>query len=145
MPRTPPERRIEVLDEAECRRLLRTAPIGRIAYTEAALPAIQPVHFVVHGDEVLIPTRLTSSVALAVAGRGAVVAFSADDVDPVTRTGWDVTAVGAARLITDPAELRALDRLGARRCAPGDPCYVAVGLTVLRGRRVLPALSAAAG
>ena len=144
MPRSAPARRIEVLDQDECRRLLSTAAIGRIAYTEGALPAIQPVSFVLHSAEVLIPTRLGSKVAAA--SRGAVVAFEVDDVDPATRTGWNVTVIGAARVISDPVDLRALDGLGAEPWAPTDSlCYVAVGLTLLRGRRVLPALTAAAG
>jgi nitroimidazol reductase NimA-like FMN-containing flavoprotein (pyridoxamine 5'-phosphate oxidase superfamily) len=75
----------DVLDEAECRRLLPTVAIGRIGYTEGALQAIQPVSFGVHGDQVLIPTRTGSKVAAA--SRGAVVAFEVDSFDAASRTG----------------------------------------------------------
>ena len=53
----------EVLDEAECLALLRTAAIGRVAFTEGALPAIEPVPFRMAGGQVLIPTRRGSRLA----------------------------------------------------------------------------------
>ncbi|MCA1836649.1 MAG: pyridoxamine 5'-phosphate oxidase family protein, partial [Actinobacteria bacterium] len=34
---------------AECLRLLRTGSVGRIVFTEQALPAIQPVNFTIEG------------------------------------------------------------------------------------------------
>ena len=54
------ERLLEVLDEAECRRLLGTASIGRIAFTEGAMPAIQPASYALRGEDVFIPTGLSS-------------------------------------------------------------------------------------
>lgn len=36
-------------DRAECLSLLRTVPVGRIVFTECALPAIQPVNFTLDG------------------------------------------------------------------------------------------------
>ncbi|MGY1858170.1 pyridoxamine 5'-phosphate oxidase family protein [Modestobacter sp. SYSU DS0290] len=129
------DRVLEVLSDAECRLLLQTAAIGRIAYTEGALPAIQPVSFAVVGAEIVIPTRRGSKVAAA--SRGAVVAFEVDEHDRADRTGWNVTVVGASRLIGDPVEVAALDATGARAWAPADdPCYVAIGTTLLRGRRI---------
>ena len=73
------ERSLEVLDEDECRRLLPTAAIGRLAFTEGALPAIQPVSFGVAGNQIVIPTRVGSKVAAAT--RGAIVAFEVDAID----------------------------------------------------------------
>ena len=128
-------RHLEVLDEAECRRLLTTAVIGRLAYTEGALPAIQPVHFTVVDGQVIIPTRVGSKVAAA--SRGAVVAFEVDDYDADARTGWNVTVIGPSRVVREPDEGRGLDGLGARAWAPTDvPCYVAVRIVIVRGRRL---------
>lgn len=136
-------RRLDVLDEAECRHLLSTAVIGRLAYTEGALPAIQPVSFTVAGDQIFIPTRLGSKVAAA--SRGAVVAFEVDDYDAAGRTGWNVTVVGPSRVISEPDDVSALNRLGAHAWAPSDrPCYVAVQIAIIRGRRVLIGPDAAA-
>ena len=93
-------RLVVVLDEAECRRLLARAVIGRLAYTEGALPAIQPVHFTVHDGQVVIPTRVGSKVAAA--SMGAVVAFEVDEYDAASRTGWNVTVVGPSAVVTAP-------------------------------------------
>ena len=129
------QRLLDVLDDAECRRLLGRAVIGRLAYTENALPTIQPVHFIVHAGRVLIPTRVGSKVEAA--SRGAIVAFEVDDFDDGARTGWNVTVIGAADVVTDPARVAELDALGARPWAPADvPCYIAVDTTVVRGRRL---------
>lgn len=130
-----PERQLDALDEEECRRLLGTAVIGRIAFTEQALPAVQPVHFALIGDDIYIPTRAGSKVA--VASGNAVVAFEADSFDAQGRTGWNVTAVGRSRLVTDPAEAAELDALGLTPWAPADqPCYVAIRTSRWQGRRI---------
>jgi uncharacterized protein len=129
------EQYLEVLDEDECLRLLRTAVIGRLAFTEEALPAIQPVSFLVDGGRILIPTRFGSKVAAA--SRGAVVAFEVDEFDPGDHTGWNVTVVGPSRVIADPAEVAGLDDLGARPWVPAErSCYIAIPIRLVRGRRV---------
>jgi hypothetical protein len=128
--------RLEVLGEAECRGLLAGAVIGRLAYTEGALPAIQPVHFTLLGDRIVIPTREGSKVAAA--SRGAVVAFEVDDFDTTTRTGWNVTVVGPSQVVTQPDQVAKLDLLGASPWAPADaPCYIVIETTLVRGRRLL--------
>jgi nitroimidazol reductase NimA-like FMN-containing flavoprotein (pyridoxamine 5'-phosphate oxidase superfamily) len=132
-------RRLWELNEQECRELLGTAVIGRIAFTEGALPAVQPVHFTLLGGYVYIPTRPGSKVAAAVANT--VVAFEADDFDPRSRTGWSVTTVGPSRLLTDESEIAALEALGLRPWASTtQKCYIAVRTSIWHGRRlVLPA------
>lgn len=47
---------LAAVDRVECLRLLRTVSVGRIVFTEHALPAIQPVNFTVEGGEVFIRT-----------------------------------------------------------------------------------------
>ena len=129
-------RRVEVLDDDECRRLLAGAVLGRLAYTEGALPAIQPVHFALRDGRILIPTRVGSKVAGA--SRGAVVAFEVDEFDPRAETGWNVTVVGPAHVLSDPAEIADLEALGIRAWAPADvPCFITVELTLVRGRRIM--------
>src|SRR5215212_11451785 len=99
-------RRLRELDEEECRTLLGTAVIGRIAFTDGALPAIQPVHFTLLAGHVYIPTRPGSKVAAATAN--SVVAFEADAFDAETRLGWSVTTVGPSRVVTHPDDIAAL-------------------------------------
>ena len=129
------ERLLEVLDEAECRRLLATASIGRIAFTEGAMPAIQPASYALRGEDVFIPTGLSSKMAAG--SRGAVLAFEVDEYDLVERTGWNVTVIGPSRLVGVPDQVRELDALGVRPWAPSARhCYIALRLTVVRGRRI---------
>ncbi|MER6580227.1 pyridoxamine 5'-phosphate oxidase family protein, partial [Nonomuraea sp. NPDC001023] len=108
---------LQVLSREECLRLLSSTPIGRIVFTDRALPAVQPVNFCLDGERVVIRTSIGSK--LAAATRHAVVAFEADEFDPAMRTGWSVTAVGHARAVTDPAETARLAALPLSPWAPG--------------------------
>lgn len=125
-------RPLRSLDEAECRRLLGTATVGRISFTEGALPAIVPVPFALHDEQVLISARRDSPMVRAV--RGAVVAFGVDSFDPDTETGWSVTVVGPSRLLVDQGGLGALTgaRLPGRWTYP-DRCLITVQVGLLRG------------
>ncbi|SHG85196.1 pyridoxamine 5'-phosphate oxidase family protein [Streptoalloteichus hindustanus] len=126
---------LQVLDETECLRLLGSVPVGRIAFTHDALPAVQPVTFVVHEGAVVFRTREGSK--LAAATRNAVVAFEVDEFDAATRSGWNVTVVGRARVVTDPDELAALAALDLRPWAPGQrDRYVQISVELVQGRRV---------
>ena len=135
MATTERERLLEVLDVAECRRLLATASLGRVAFSEGAMPAIQPAAYVLKGNDVFIPTGLSSKMAAG--SRGAVLAFEVDDYDLIERTGWNVTVIGHSRLISLPDQVRGLDALGVRPWAPSaEHCYIGLRLTVVRGRRI---------
>lgn len=127
---------LQVLDRAECLRLLRSAPVGRIGITSGALPTILPVNFLIDGDQLLIRTGRGSK--LDAATRNAVVAFEVDSVDAATRSGWSVVVTGVAREV--PAdEVAALDLSRLERWAPGeDGRVVSVSLDVVSGRRVVP-------
>lgn len=125
---------LEALSTADCRRLLRSVPIGRLAFTIAALPTIQPVHFAVRDDELLIPARRGGSVA--VASRGSVVAFEVDGYEATTRTGWSVTLVGPARVLTDAVEVARLHRAGLEPWAPEHACVVTVHIARISGRQL---------
>jgi hypothetical protein len=116
------------LSHAECLQLLAAPGIGRLAYTEAALPAVRPVSFALHGEEVLIPARTRSGLVDAV--RDAVVAFETDAFDPQRRTGWAVTAVGPARVLdgAPPGSGRDAD-------LPAGCCLIAVQVILLQGWR----------
>jgi hypothetical protein len=128
----------EALDDAECRRLMSTADFGRLAFTQGALPVVQPVRFAIGHGQVVIPTRAGSKLARAV--RGAVVAFEVDRLDPLTGVGWTVTVVGPAHVLTHSDDVAAAALLGVRTWIPTDHySYVAVQIGILRGYRVFPA------
>jgi nitroimidazol reductase NimA-like FMN-containing flavoprotein (pyridoxamine 5'-phosphate oxidase superfamily) len=94
------------IDRGECLRLLSTANVGRVIYSEAAMPAAHPVKYVVDGDEIVFRTLSRTKIALAVQHR--VLAFQLDQINPDDCTGWSVLGIGQAYLITDPWRLAAL-------------------------------------
>jgi nitroimidazol reductase NimA-like FMN-containing flavoprotein (pyridoxamine 5'-phosphate oxidase superfamily) len=106
-PLTRPRQSIE-LTEGECLRLLASVSIGRVVFTQRAMPAIRPVNHVVDGRTIIIRTHLGAAIAARASDdggepRGSVVCYEADDLDPARRTGWSVIVTGMARLVTDPA------------------------------------------
>lgn len=70
---------LEVLGSDECLRLLGSVPVGRVVFTEKALPAVHPVNFLVHAGAVII--RSGNGRSLTAGVDGAVVAFEVDDID----------------------------------------------------------------
>lgn len=131
--------RLEVLHEAEARRLLAKQQIGRVAFTDQALPAIQPVNFVVDGDAIIVRTRPGSKLAAAL--RTAVVAFEVDEFDLETDSGWNVTVVGASSVVSDPSERERYAGLGLPRRVPGfDDSFVRIAISLIQGRRLHPAV-----
>ncbi|HSP19892.1 MAG TPA: pyridoxamine 5'-phosphate oxidase family protein [Myxococcaceae bacterium] len=124
----------EVLENAECRRLLTEVGVGHVAFSAEALPAIQPVVFAVHDGQVVF--RALPAGALAEACRG-VVAVAADAYHRTSGVAWSVTVVGPARVVTDAGEVAALDALDLASW-PGSEsrCYIAVDIGVVTGWRV---------
>jgi len=88
---------LEILPRSECLRLLESRPVGRLAVTRHALPAILPVNYRLVGEDVVFATG-TGSKSLSV-DRQQVVAFEVDDFDAATRWGWSVLVVGVLRRI----------------------------------------------
>jgi nitroimidazol reductase NimA-like FMN-containing flavoprotein (pyridoxamine 5'-phosphate oxidase superfamily) len=90
------------LPTGEAMRLLSSVPIGRIAFTSRALPAVRVVNHLVADGQVIIRSHDGSAIVSAAnAARGTVVAFEADQIDPVSRTGWSVVVTGIAWLVAD--------------------------------------------
>jgi nitroimidazol reductase NimA-like FMN-containing flavoprotein (pyridoxamine 5'-phosphate oxidase superfamily) len=126
---------LEILERADCLGLLASVPLGRVVFTDRALPAIQPVNFVLDGEDVIIRAATGSKLALAM--RDTVVAFEADDFDPATRTGWSVTLIGHARPVEDPDEVTRLMRLRLQPWTPGpNDRFIRVSGSDLAGRRI---------
>lgn len=127
---------LEVLSRDECLALLDTAAVGRIGLSEAALPVIFPVNFVLDGDRVVIGTA--EGIKLAAAERRMVVAFEVDDWDPMRHTGWSVLVRGSATPIENGDEIATAARLPLRPWGRPDPVrYVAVALELVEGRRLV--------
>ncbi|MFB4320598.1 pyridoxamine 5'-phosphate oxidase family protein [Actinomadura sp. 21ATH] len=126
---------LEILDAEECRSLLAAASLGRIVFTDRALPAIQPVNFAFTGDDVVV--RTSASSRLAAAAGDAVVAFEIDDFDATDRSGWSVVVVGRAHAVTDSADLAALRDLPLHPWAPGErDHFLRIRADIITGRRI---------
>jgi hypothetical protein len=97
VPSTDLDRAHLALGRQESLHLLRTTTIGRVAYSQAALPAIAAVSYTLRDGAVAILAGAGST--LVEAARGAVVAFEADCYDPTARTGWSVSVVGPSRVL----------------------------------------------
>ncbi|MCS0603116.1 DUF1918 domain-containing protein [Streptomyces sp. LP11] len=127
------------LTPRECRSLLSTHGVGRVAVSEPdGRPAVVPVNYEVAGDAILFRTAPGSVAASAV---GSEVAFEVDHVDEVLSQGWSVLAVGPASVVTDPEEVRGLTRHAhTTPWAGGDrEMWVAIRPARLTGRRITPA------
>ncbi|WP_066360030.1 pyridoxamine 5'-phosphate oxidase family protein [Herbidospora mongoliensis] len=127
---------LSVLSREECLRLLATTPIGRLVFTHRALPAVEPVNYVLDGETVVVRTTIGSR--LAAATRDAVVAFEIDDIDKTTGTGWSVTVLGHARGVTGIGEIA---RLAALPLLPWTPSafdhFVTLSAEEVSGRRIM--------
>ena len=122
------------LNRGECLGLLAQDDVGRIIFTEAAMPAAHPVNYLLDGEEVLFRT---AHGRMLDATRHAVVGFQADDIDRTTHTGWSVLGVGHAYEVIDPVRLAALVEKMSDTWAPGRTAHViAVPLQRLTGRRL---------
>ena len=132
--------RIESVD------LLSRAQVGRVVFTERALPAVVPVTFALHADSIVMRTSETTSLAAA-ASRGGVLAFEVDDFDPASRCGASVVVLGLPELVTLAAE-RACINLVLEPWAPGhNDVWIRLPLTMVTGRRIIaePSADAVAG
>lgn len=124
------------LDETECRRLLNTHGVGRIAVFTSEGPAVLPVNYLIAGTGIAFRT---SAEAVPAAAAGTEAAFEIDHIDDVTATGWSVLAVGGLAAVTDPSELRHLDTTARSHPWAGGPRDHWMKLTPARitGRRVV--------
>jgi hypothetical protein len=127
---------IELLDESECRRLLATVTFGRVGITMGALPVILPVNYAVIDGDLVFAT--SGGTKLRAALRNAVIAFEVDAIDPRTRTGWSVLAVGQCAELTDGPAYAAARAEGPVPFAAGRDHFVRLIPEFLSGRRIGP-------
>ncbi|OKI53707.1 helix-turn-helix domain-containing protein [Streptomyces sp. MJM1172] len=123
------------LEEAECRSLLGTHGVGRIAVFTPEGPAVLPVNYLIAGPDIAFRTAVE---ALAARAAGTQVAFEIDNIDDVTAGGWSVLAVGELEAVTEPQEIRHLTATARSQPWAGGPRTHWMRLTPLRltGRRV---------
>lgn len=127
--------RLRDLDPDECRALLSTHGVGRVAVSTEHAPAVVPVNYDVVDGTIVFRTAPDSVPAAAV---GTEVAFEVDHVDEAMSKGWSVLVVGSARVVTEPDVVRELsDRAHSEPWAGGGrEMWVQVQPTRITGRRI---------
>jgi uncharacterized protein len=130
------ENGLELLTEEECRALLCTEVVGRIAVSVGALPAIFPVNYAVVDDDIVFLTG--EGLKLRSALENTVVGFEVDSLDPALDYGWSVLVVGVAKEVTAGER----EQLGPVRVSPwagGDRTHmVRIHPELISGRRIVP-------
>jgi nitroimidazol reductase NimA-like FMN-containing flavoprotein (pyridoxamine 5'-phosphate oxidase superfamily) len=128
---------VEVLDREQSLELLQQAPVGRLIFTERALPAVQPVEFRWWRGDVVI--RIADPVLLNAASGNRIVAFETDEMDADLHRGWSVTVVGHAHVVTEVADLVELSGLFSRPWIGGRRDYfLQIRTEKVTGRRLWP-------
>jgi nitroimidazol reductase NimA-like FMN-containing flavoprotein (pyridoxamine 5'-phosphate oxidase superfamily) len=127
---------VDELTVVECRDLLATREVGRVAVCTPKGPQIMPVNYSVDGASVVFRTA-----PYGVLGRHAWngrIAFQVDHVDSDTRSGWSVLATGPGELVEDAEELALVRAFrNPQPWAPGSRLlYVRLVWDELTGRRV---------
>lgn len=123
--------RLEVLDRAECERLLRTGVVGRLGVNRRGHgPLVVPVNYVVDRTGAIV-FRTAVGTKLARITRGAV-SFQVDEADAGSATGWSVLVDGLAHEVD-------LDAAVGVDCWLAGPLAHAVRVvpTTVTGRRVV--------
>jgi nitroimidazol reductase NimA-like FMN-containing flavoprotein (pyridoxamine 5'-phosphate oxidase superfamily) len=133
--------RLEPLTRDECIDLLSRHSLGRVAFTERALPAIRPVNYALVGHQLVLRTQADGL------GRrldGQVVAFEVDQIDAEQGTGWSVVITGTARLLRSPGELTRQAAVPLMTLAgEGHDARVCIVPGEITGRRIRPTAGAA--
>ncbi len=125
---------LRTMSRAESLALLASVPVGRVIFTVGALPAVEPVNFVVVDESVVI--RTSPGAKLVGLLRDHIVAFEADEIDAAAMTGWSVTVVGFANEVGDAAEIERLKE-ALTAWAPGErEHFLKIGIGRVTGRRL---------
>ncbi|MQY36598.1 hypothetical protein SRB17_46000 [Streptomyces sp. RB17] len=95
--------RFSELTPGECRALLGSHGVGRLAVPTASGPVIVPVNYGVVDGAIVFRTVLGATPSLAA---GQEVAFEIDRIDDAFSQGWSVLIRGSARRVADPQEQR---------------------------------------
>src|SRR3954454_11873266 len=109
---------VDELSRQECVGLLARQPVGRLAVSVDALPAVFPVNFALSGEDIVF--RCAAGTKFSAATAGSVVAFEVDGYDTANREGWSVINRAIAEEVIAPEERRALADLPLESWGLGD-------------------------
>lgn len=135
MGRPAPGAELVELSVPECRALLGTHGVGRVAVPTVSGPVVVPVNYSLVDGGIVFRTKPGSTPAQAV---GCQVAFEVDRIDDAFSKGWSVLVRGHARIVTEPEEKHSLaERARGAPWAGGHrDTWVRIDPTVITGRRI---------
>lgn len=84
---------LDVLDEAECVRLLGTETVGRLGVVIDNEPQVFPVNFALAGDDIVMHSEHGTKLMASLSGP---VVFEVEHLDQDTLSGWSVMVHGTA-------------------------------------------------
>lgn len=118
----------------ECRYLLASANVGRIAWNSPDGPRVLPVNF--RWDDGQLVFRTSPYGELAQLVRRQPVAFQADDIDSASRTGCSVVVYGEAVGLKQSPRLLDLWRRDVVKtwAAGSQPTFIAIDPVSVTGR-----------
>ena len=132
---------VELLDEAECQRLIAAGGVGRIGYTGRFGPTILPVNYVLHEGTIVFRTGQHSPMGedlrTGIEHAESKVAFEIDEISPATREGWSILVQGGAHPVDSETERASVMQSGVEPWAGGEKeLFVRVVPTRITGRRI---------
>ena len=92
---------LDVLSESQCRALLESSQVGRMAVSNGR-PAILPVVYAMLDGDVVFRTAPGEKLIAAALGR--TVVFEIDDFSIAQRSGWSVNVIGTAHELVNRSE-----------------------------------------
>ena len=132
---------VELLDEAECLRLIAAGGVGRIGYTGRFGPTILPVNYALHEGTIVFRTGqhgpLGEDLRTGIEHAESKVAFEIDELSPAAREGWSVLVQGSAHPVDSEAERASVVGSGVEPWAGGErELFVRVLPSRVTGRRI---------
>jgi nitroimidazol reductase NimA-like FMN-containing flavoprotein (pyridoxamine 5'-phosphate oxidase superfamily) len=103
---------VDTLAPQELLDRLASARVGRLAFSHHALPALLAMNYIVDGRELVLQTAAGPAVGAA-QGRGSIVAFEVDEIDPKSNSGWSVVVTGHLREVTERSRIERYARCPA--------------------------------
>lgn len=123
----------DAIPVSECWRLLRGAPVGRLAAVSRGMPEIFPVNHAVDHASILFRTDMGTKLWAAV---NQDVAYEVDGYDAADATAWSVVVKGRAREVWQKDETLAALPLPLAPWHPGPkPRLVRIHPVLVTGRR----------
>jgi nitroimidazol reductase NimA-like FMN-containing flavoprotein (pyridoxamine 5'-phosphate oxidase superfamily) len=132
---------VELLDEAECLRLISAGGVGRIGYTGRFGPTVLPVNYALHEGTIVFRTGqhgpLGEDLRTGIEHAESKVAFEIDELSPAAREGLSILIQGAAHPVDSEAERASVVQSGVEPWAGGEKeLFVRVVPSRITGRRI---------